>query len=832
MRRVLSCSAMIVCVSAVANAEPDETIILPKVYVTGEKQDQDQQQTLTSVAVTKGDVLEKTGQTDLADVFQYTANVNLGGSEGAFVIRGMPSDDLLGASTTPLAQIYVDGATLGDKAARIAIGNVWDVSQVEILRGAQSTFQGRNALAGAIVISTQDPGYEWDTKARLSYLSSDYGDTFTNSLAFGGPILDDKLAFRISAEQVEHDGYVRNAYTGKHADYRNALMLRGKLLYEPAPDLSVLFSAEYNDVKTGNGEIDRRTVDSQGFALPYDITIGSEAKRLKYSTSPDDQKLESMNYALQADWKLSEAFTLSSTTAYSSAEIHARRDHRHGINPTFYPSANFAVQNPFNIPHTPAGTVAFDPSATQYEKQTILSQEFILNYDAGDRLRGRAGLFFTQSKETEHNFDMDRVSDLQYTVYSGIYPLIESEVRNLLAPYHGTPGFEDLVYQYADGIASNATFNFPETGGYYALTSEPLDIENTAVYFEGEFDLTPKILLAAGLRYDQETQTAGLTVSGEPIGLPDPNNLYYAPQLAGLEAYVYQAVVYSNAYFESALVDASTSASQSFDALLPSVSATYKFNDDQSLGFFIRRGYRSGGSDLNLPRQFVSEFGPEYTWNYELSYRSQWMSDRLRVNANLYYTDWTDQQVIVGLSDLPQDEIGFNVGNSKLYGFELESNWQISRNWALDTNLGYSKTQFEQFDVALADAIIRAKNQIPPFSLGADLSFLYGLEFQNAPNWSGSARLSYIADKGWYGFLGVTYEGTSFTNNGNSQFTGYLNNDERMLVDLTVGYRFDNVSLAFVSRNLTDEDYVQAGGYYQTVLGAPRRIGLQLQAAF
>tara|TARA_Y100000052_G_scaffold27404_1_gene35095 strand:- start:18417 stop:20924 length:2508 start_codon:yes stop_codon:yes gene_type:complete len=814
------------------SANVDPQVVLPTIYVKGENSDQSLQDTVSSVAVHTGQDLEDAGLAQLSDSFRYTANVNLGSADGEFVIRGMPSDDLLGASTTPLAQIYVDGATLGDKAARIATDSIWDVDQIEILRGAQSTYQGRNALAGAVVITTMDPQFQWDAKGRVRYLTSEYGDNVSSSIAFGGPILDDVLAFRISAELVEREGYTRNVFTGNYVDFKDSHMVRGKLLFEPDPDLSVLFSVEQKQVDFGGGLTDRRTEDGTGFVLPFDITPGTEAERLNYSTSPDDHSLESANYALQADWAVSDRIGVKSTTSYSFAEDFVRLDHRHGINPAYYPNVSFVIQNPFSIPYVPEGRLTFDPSATQREKQAIFTQEFLLDLDVNERFRGQFGLFYASSKEDEYNFDMDRVNGLQGTVYNGLYPTVEAEVRNYLAPLSGTPGFDELVATYTDGISWNAALNYPETGGYYALTSEPLDIKNKAIFFEGDFDLTSKIHLSAGVRYDHELHTTGLTVSGESLGLPDASSLYYLPQLAGFEPFIDQAVVYSNAYFENALQEASTKAEQEYDAILPSASVTYDLDEDQSLGFFVRRGYRSGGSDLNIPRQFVSQFDPEYTWTYELAYRSLWLNNSLRVNANLFYTDWTDQQVIIGLSELPQDELGFNVGSSNLYGFELESNWQMNRYWALDTSLGYTKTEFEQFDVALANAVIRAQNQQPPANLASDLSFLSGLEFQYAPNWNGSARLSYVSDKGWFGFLGMTYEGSSFTNNGNSVYPGYLNNDERLLVDLNAGYRFDNWSIALTGQNLTDEEYVRSGGFYSVELGTPRTIGLQIQAAF
>ncbi|MBM7072607.1 TonB-dependent receptor [Shewanella sp. 202IG2-18] len=64
--------------------------------------------------------------------------------------------------------IYVDDAVLPYRMIQQGAFNDWDVNQVEVLRGPQSTLQGRNALAGAIWITTEQPTYEWSGKTRIT----------------------------------------------------------------------------------------------------------------------------------------------------------------------------------------------------------------------------------------------------------------------------------------------------------------------------------------------------------------------------------------------------------------------------------------------------------------------------------------------------------------------------------------------------------------------------------------------------------------------------------------------------------------------------------------
>lgn len=226
------------------------------IIVTGEKVDRSLQETVTSVGIVTGETIEALGVTSLSETFYYIANVNLGNTEGGFSIRGIPFDNLLGAGSSPLAQIYVDDVTLSDQSTRFGAEGVWDVAQVEVLRGAQSTVQGRNALAGAIIIRTSDPTFTWEGKARVIGFTSKGGEEFAVSGAVGGPIIDDILAFRVAGERRKSDGFVSNPITGGK-DFLDQWNGRAKLLFTPTPDIRSLLTYAYVRVDVANRVSDR-----------------------------------------------------------------------------------------------------------------------------------------------------------------------------------------------------------------------------------------------------------------------------------------------------------------------------------------------------------------------------------------------------------------------------------------------------------------------------------------------------------------------------------------------------------------------------------------------
>ena len=141
----LSCSPAFAQTTADISAERQ----IETITVRGEKTDRSIQDTTSSVAVTTALKIEQENLQSLDDILNRTANVSaMYGSRG-FTIRGIA--DEAGASN-PLATIYLDGAALPSQIADAGPTDLWDIAQVEVMRGPQSTIQGENALAGAIVM--------------------------------------------------------------------------------------------------------------------------------------------------------------------------------------------------------------------------------------------------------------------------------------------------------------------------------------------------------------------------------------------------------------------------------------------------------------------------------------------------------------------------------------------------------------------------------------------------------------------------------------------------------------------------------------------------------
>lgn len=246
------------CSGAVAQDEstqaPNERNRVDEIVVTGTKQDLTVQEVDSSVEIFDADRLDREALFDLRDVLQRTPNVVSNGINSDISIRGVGRRGVGGAGGGVTSNVYLDGAPISNGALVFGSESVWDIDQIEVLRGPQSTVQGRNALAGAIVLRTADPTYDWRAKGRIRI--AEY-DSHQFAGVISGPIIADQLAFRLAADYQSTDGFVDNAVTGENDDATENLLLRAKLLAEPdqLPGFRAEFTVDYNEADSGFSRI-------------------------------------------------------------------------------------------------------------------------------------------------------------------------------------------------------------------------------------------------------------------------------------------------------------------------------------------------------------------------------------------------------------------------------------------------------------------------------------------------------------------------------------------------------------------------------------------------
>lgn len=148
----------------------------------------------------------------------------------------------------PSVAFVVDGvqASSPDQASQ----ELFDVERIEVLKGPQGPTYGRNAIGGAVVISTRMPSATFEADGSLEYAD---GPLFKAQASLSGPLGTPDALFRISAGYRNDDGQIRNVTTGGYANRAEETVIRGRLLLTPTPDFRIDLRAGHADLKGASG---------------------------------------------------------------------------------------------------------------------------------------------------------------------------------------------------------------------------------------------------------------------------------------------------------------------------------------------------------------------------------------------------------------------------------------------------------------------------------------------------------------------------------------------------------------------------------------------------
>lgn len=211
-----------------------------EIVVVGERASRRLRDTASSVVVFTQDRIEgEAGADRVETLFEAIPNVQLGTGGQGPAIRGQDTTGVLQdlpaflGGNRPRATIQVDGRAVSYNEFVFGAAPLWDVAQVELFRSPQVTTQGRNSIAGAIFVTTNDPSSIWQARGRIARSSF---ATWHGSAMVTGPLVGDQLAFRLAGDW--RAGRPASKMTGNHVgaepDRESYRTLRAKLLAQPA----------------------------------------------------------------------------------------------------------------------------------------------------------------------------------------------------------------------------------------------------------------------------------------------------------------------------------------------------------------------------------------------------------------------------------------------------------------------------------------------------------------------------------------------------------------------------------------------------------------------
>jgi len=213
-------------------------------------------QTPASVDVLTSQTLENAHVQNPRDALALTPGVSFTQPQNAglslITIRGISE---IRNGESPVA-VVIDGVQQPDTAEFNE--RLYDIQQIEVLKGPQGALYGRNAEGGAINITTQQPTNDYEGKIFTGFGN---GGQREGGGVLSGPIVEDKLLFRLGASDSSFDGLIPNDYLHNKADPYEERSGRGQLIFTPTSDLEV-------DLRGNIGE-------SHGSALYYVINSGN-----------------------------------------------------------------------------------------------------------------------------------------------------------------------------------------------------------------------------------------------------------------------------------------------------------------------------------------------------------------------------------------------------------------------------------------------------------------------------------------------------------------------------------------------------------------------------
>lgn len=248
--------------------------------------------------------------------------------------------------------------------------DLFDISQIEVLKGPQGALYGRNAIGGAINITTKMP-----TEETSGYLEADVGNGGLKSLtgAISGALSED-FFYRVTASHKDYDGVIDNVFLNTPVDFQKDSNIRGRFIWNIADN----FTADLRLSKgnTEGGSLNFIFQPLFGIDDASDTSIDIEANNLGYN----ERDISSL--ALKLDWTL-DVGTLSFITATDSLEEILGGDQ--------FPYSRADSAN------SPFGENVFDGTQTQYLDVDANSYELRLTSNDDQDFRWITGVYYLQT---------------------------------------------------------------------------------------------------------------------------------------------------------------------------------------------------------------------------------------------------------------------------------------------------------------------------------------------------------------------------------------------------------------------------------------------------
>ncbi len=703
-----------------ASPDADNGGSLEEVVVTATRRSERLQDVPISVSAFSQEKLDAQGLHSIDDLtrlapgvaFQRNGMSSAGNynDEGSDInIRGV--DSTAGTSTTG---IYIDDTPI--QTRHIGFGSInaypvlFDLDHVEVLRGPQGTLFGAGAEGGVVRFIAPEPNLkDWSAYVRGDAGVTDGGSpSYEGGAAFGAPIIDDVLAFRVSVSFRRDGGWVdRSGYTLSPPGA--TATVSGALTPTPVPDGDITspnanwqetttarlaLKWKVNDVLEISPSVYYQRLqinDTSAYWLPLSQPSNNVYLNGNALTNPSEDPFTLT--ALKIKWDLGFAQFFSNTSYYNRNQ-QGTSDYTQYLRATwasFYELANTFPE------HGDKGYATFQ------DTQRNFYQEFRLaSSDPNARIVWSTGLFYSHLKENvpESIFD----------------PTLDSQVTNYTTAVYGSPS---PVCSPAQPCPGGLIFNGP--------VDQVID-KQIAIFGDVNFKITDTFKATVGLRLSKLDYSGSVWQTGPFLG--------------------------------TTLVQQS---SNSEKPVTPKAVLSWQPDRDNLLYVSGSKGFRPGGPNIGVGdicsgslgalgiSQVPGKFSSDSLWSYEIGGKNTFLDHRLQVNTSLFYIDWRNIQQNVYLPSCGE-QFTANLGKARSEGGEIEVLYKPLETLTLDLTAAYTDARLTKTSCAGSltlegDACAGGGTTAAPIAsdgdalLGAPWSFTASAEY-HLPEWQG--RTPYV----------------------------------------------------------------------------------------
>jgi iron complex outermembrane recepter protein len=732
--------------------EPASDDVLQEVTVTAQFREQSVQDTPLSITAISGDILEARSQTNISEITNQAPNVTLKPQGAAFgpslgaSIRGVGQFDF-NPALEPGVGIYVDDVYFATLTGSIM--DLLDLERVEILRGPQGTLAGKNSIGGAVKLFSKK------AEGEGGYLSAAYGSRDRVDLRGSGDFaLGEKVFARLSGVSKKQRGYI------EQRDYGCAFPNSGVPRSPAAGDDCVIANNSEVDYSAVRGVL--RFVGSDSFEITGAVDYTHDERAAAGAVLVQGSTVVNPNIQ-----------PVAGVTALPASAFVVPRGSYYNYSTYYNPAGTFTT---LSGPNT-GRTTPMDETST----------------DGRVRFEGWGGSVTADWTLTE------RLSLKSISAYREYDSYFAND--NDLSPLTGSLGFGDLAFHsYSQELRLNgALFEdnrieytvgafYMDQKSVYATTQDlrysatgltafqgddPVNADTKAVFAHGSYKATDQLTFNTGIRYTDEHKD--YTFSRKTR-----TGAVYAP-LAAIDGL--------KTDYDGSKIDYR-------------LNGQFAWTDNVMTYLQFATGFKGGGVS---PRPFSAlqavPFDPEELKSYELGVKSDLLQRRVRVNASVFFSDYSDLQLT--LASCPQFGVGLpcavvaNAGDAEVKGAELETVVHLVDRLQFDAAYSYLDFKYTSINPAAGGPLRPTGPQ-------------FGMRPAYVPTKKWSAGLQYEIPLGNFGTLtprvDVSYQGEIFSNGANAA-TNRI--ESYTLSNARVTWRNDGGSWesSLEVTNLTDEYY-------------------------